>query len=185
MDVRERAAGDVQRIEELIHAESQARRRDRLRMVLLALRGWEAEPIAAALSSSRRTVQAWVYRYRDGGLEALFENRHRGRTRWLSEEQHATFRQRMIDGPSESDGVCTLRGRDAALILEKEFGVKYSLNGAYKILHRVGLSCQRPRPRHEKQDPAAQEKFRREVAPLFCEPSATRLSRTADVSAPS
>jgi len=40
MDVRERTAGDLQRIEELIHAESQARRRDRLRMILLALRGW-------------------------------------------------------------------------------------------------------------------------------------------------
>jgi len=185
MQVCEREADDAQRIEKLIHDESHAKRRDRLRMVLLALRGWEAEHIAQALSSSRRTVQDWVYRYRDGGIEALLKNRHRGRTPWLTPEQHAKFKQRMLDGPTESEGVCTLRGRDASLILEREFGVKYSLNGAYQILHRVGLSCLRPRPRHEKQDPQAQEKFRDEVAPLFCAPCVTSSSRAAVASAPS
>ena len=169
MQIHERAEGDEQRIEALIHAESRAKTRDRLRMVLLALRGGEAEQIAAVLSSSRRTVQAWVYRYRDGGIEALLESRYNGRAPRLNQEQREQFKQRMLGGPREVDGVCTLRGKDAVAILEREFGVKYSLNGAYKLLHRVGLSCLAPRPRHEKQDPAAQEKFRNESAPLFSE----------------
>ena len=169
MQIHEHVPGDELRIEALILAESRAKTRDRLRMVLLALRGWEAPQIAAALTSSRRTVQTWVYRYRDGGIEALRESRYRGRAARLNQEQHEQFKQRMLVGPREADGVCTLRGKDAVAILEQEFGVKYSLNGAYRLLHRVGLSCLAPRPRHEKQDPAAQEKFRNHSAPLFSE----------------
>jgi transposase len=169
MEIHEREHGDKQRLEVLIHAEARAKTRDRLRMVLLALRGWEAEQIAAALSSSRRTVQSWVYRYRDGGVEALRESRYNGRTPRLTQQQQEQFKQRMLVGPREADGVCTLRGKDAVAILKGEFGVKYSLNGAYKLLHRLGLSCLAPRPRHEKQDPAAQEKFRNHSAPLFSE----------------
>lgn len=167
MQIHEGVLGDEQRLEALMHAESRAKKRDRLRLVLLALRGWEAPQIAAALSCSRRTVQTWVYRYRDGGIEALLEDRYRGRTARLNQEQQEQFKQRMLAGPQEADGVCTLRGKDAVAILEKEFGVKYSLNGAYTLLHRVGLSCLAPRPRHEKQDVAAQEKFREESAPLL------------------
>jgi transposase len=169
MQIHERVGGDEQRIEALILAESSAKRRDRLRMVLLALRGWEAEQIASTLSSSRRTVQSWVYRYRDGGIEALREYRYQGRISRLNQQQREQFKQRILQGPREADGVCTLRGKDAVAILQREFGVKYSLNGAYKLLHRLGLSCLTPRPRHEKQDPAAQEKFRNESAPLFSE----------------
>lgn len=62
MEVREREAGDAERLEALIASERGARQRDRFRMALLALRGWEAPEIAGALSSNRRTVQAWVYR---------------------------------------------------------------------------------------------------------------------------
>jgi DNA-directed RNA polymerase specialized sigma24 family protein len=67
MNVTEREPGDVQRLEKLVAAERHAKQRDRYRMALLALRGWEAVEIADALSSNRRTVQAWVYRYRDRG----------------------------------------------------------------------------------------------------------------------
>ena len=170
MQIHEYEDGDEQRFEALIHAESHAQTRDRLRMVLLALRGWEAEQITAALSSSRRTVQAWAYRYRDGGIEALLKSHYNGRTPRLNQQRQEQFKQPAtggLAGPREEDGVCTLRGKDAVAILEREFGVTYSLNGAYKLLHRVGLSCLAPRPRHETQDPAAAEKFRNQSAPFL------------------
>ena len=70
-------------------------------------------------------------------------------------------------GPTEADGgVCTLRGLDAVAVLEREFGVAYSLKGAYDLLHRLGFSCLRPRSRHRKNEPAAMDQFRRD-APLL------------------
>ncbi|UCE48281.1 MAG: winged helix-turn-helix domain-containing protein, partial [Phycisphaerales bacterium] len=44
---------------------------------------------------------------------------------------------------------------------EKEFGVLYTLDGVYKLLHRLGYSCLKPRPRHEKADPAVQQAFKK------------------------
>ena len=51
-------------------------------------------------------------------------------------------------------------------ILNEEFGVEYTLNGAYDLLHRLNLSCLTPRPRHEKNDPEAMKAFK-QSAPLL------------------
>jgi transposase len=60
-----------------------------------------------------------------------------------------------------ADGVCTLRAADVRRILEREFGVLYSLKGVYKLLHRLGYSSLAPRPRHRLADPAAREAFKK------------------------
>ena len=57
---------------------------------------------------------------------------------------------------TEADGgVCTLRGTDARRILAGEFGVEMTLSGVYDLMHRLNLSCLRPRPLHRKNDPQA------------------------------
>lgn len=183
MDVTEYEAGDVQRLEELIDEERNAKQRDRYRMALLAVRGWEANDIAEALCSNRRTVQAWAYRYRDGGIPALTPGKAPGNKSRLPPEQYDAFRRRIVDGPRESDGVCTLRAKDAHRILREEFGVTYSIGGVYDLMHRLGLSCLKPRPRHEESDPAAMKKFAEESAPLLSVPSRKRSSPGAGASA--
>lgn len=167
MNIIERQPGDRQRLEQRVRHERSALLRDRHRAVLLALDGHEAVEIAAMLGRARRSVQDWCYRYRDAGLEALLP-RPRGRQApKLPVCQHQAFRRRFLAGPTNRDGgVCTLRGRDAVRILEREFGVKYSLPGVYCLLHRLGLSCLRPRPRHRKADPEQQARWLQE-APLL------------------
>jgi transposase len=167
MDIREREPGDRRRLQALIDAERSAKQRDRYRMALLALKGWEAVEIAEALSSNRRTVQAWAYRYRDGGIEGLVAVKSKGHAPRLAPQRNAEFVARMTSGPREPDGVCTLRARDAQRILLDEFGVRYELKSVYDLMHRLGLSCLKPRPRHEKNDPAAMKVFKEETAPLL------------------
>lgn len=177
MDVAEHEVGDVARLESMVAAEPAAKQRDRYRMALLAVRGWEAIDIAVALGSSRRTVQHWVYRYRDGGLDALRPIKQPGNASRLPPERQAEFAARIAAGPRESDGVCTLRARDAQRILLDEFGVDYKLKSVYDVMHRLNLSCLKPRPRHESSDPVAMEKFKRETAPFLSARSRTRPSR--------
>jgi transposase len=167
MDIRERELGDRARLEELIDSERSAKQRDRYRMALLALKGWEAREVAEALSSNRRTVQAWAYRYRDGGIDALVPIKSKGHKPRLPPERSAEFVARMTAGPREEDGVCTLRAKDAQRILLNEFGVAYKLQSVYDLMHRLGLSCLKPRPRHEKSDPVAMAKFKDQTAPLL------------------
>jgi len=166
MDVKERASGDIEKLEALIRAEPRAKQRDRYRMVLLALRGEEKLDIAQALGVAKSTVEEWVYRYRDGGIENLTPRQAKGMTPTLPRHRYEEFKKRFADGPRESDGVCTLRGKDAVRILHEEYQAQYTLNGAYELLHRLELTRLTPRPRHEQNDPEAVRAFK-ESAPLL------------------
>jgi transposase len=166
MRVSEREPGDVAELERRVRAERHALQRDRYRAVLLALDGQDAPAIAEALGRARRSVQDWAYAYRDGGIDALLPKPRPGRPTKLPREREAELKARLDAGPRPEDGVCTLRGRDVVAILEREFGVSYSLDGAYDLLERLGYSCLTPRPLHEKADPAAVANFK-EHAPFL------------------
>lgn len=166
MNITEREPGDVGRLEALIGGEKNAKQRDYYRIAWPALRGHEKREIAELLGVARSTVEYWAYRYRDLGLDALRPIKRAGPKTRLPEERHEEFKKRITDGPRVQDGVCTLRGKDAVRILNDEFGVKYTLNGVYELLHRLNLSCLTPRPRHEQNDPLAMNEFKKS-APLF------------------
>jgi transposase len=166
MDVSEREPGDRQRLDELIRAEKNAKQRDRLRMVRLALDGEEKLRIAEILGVAKSTVETWVYRYRDRGLDAVRPIKQPGAPCRLSDDQKAALRARVDAGPLEEDGVCAFSGPVVRRIIEREFGVKYSVTQAYEILHALGFERLSPRPRHENQDAEAQGRFR-EATPFF------------------
>jgi transposase len=166
MHLTERAAGDLDELHRCVGKERDALRRDRYRAVLMALDGKEAEQIAESLGRARRSVQDWAYAYRDGGIDAIQPKPRPGRTPKLPRDREDQLRARLNAGARAQDGVCTLRGKDVVRILETEFGVKYSLGGAYDLLWRLGYSCLTPRPLHEKSDPQAIADFQAR-APLL------------------
>ena len=167
MDVREREVGDLRRLEQLAASTRDAKQAARYRIVVLALKGWETKDIAEAVGSNRRTVQEWVYRYRDLGIDGLTPGKAPGNRSLLPPEMYKAFYDRMVAGPREGDGVCTLRAKDAQRILREEFQSEYKLKSVYDLLHRLKLSCLKPRPRHEKSDPEKMRVFREESAPLL------------------
>lgn len=121
-------------------------------------------------------MQNWVYRYRDRGLDGLAAKTSGGHPPRLDPARHAEFIARITAGPREGDGVCTLRAKEARSILEREFGVVYTAKGVYDLMHRLGLSCLKPRPRHERSDPEAMTKFKKHSAPPLSRPSDTPSS---------
>jgi len=173
MHITERQEGDLARPRKLAAKERDAEQKDRLLVAAHAIAGRETSDIQEALARSRGFVQRWAYAYRDGGIEALRELPRGGSEPKLPREREDEFRGRLDAGPRQSDGVCTLRGKDVQRILKEEFGVECSLQATYDTLHRLGYSCLTPRPRHENQDPEAQAKFRK-VTPPFSGRSATR-----------
>jgi transposase len=154
--------GDGAELGRRVAAERSAVQRDRLRAALLAIEGdaggaeLTRAQIAQALGRSRQFVDAWVGRYRRLGLAGLARRKAKGNPPSLTPDQQAVFKARLLAGPTAADGgVCTLRGRDAQRILAGEFGVPLKLGAVYGWMHRAGLSCLRPRPRHRKNDPQA------------------------------
>jgi len=166
MDIVLRHPDDAAALTRLIRETQDAKQRDRYRAVELAVAGEETQAIMQMLARSRGFVQRWCYTYRDDGLDAVVAKSPPGPDTRLPTDQHEAFKQRVLDGPTEDDGVCTLRGRDMVRILEEEFGVSYALNGVYDLLHRLNLSVLAPRPQHRQSDPKAMTQWV-EDAPLL------------------
>jgi transposase len=159
IDISLRTPDDVDELTRLIRQAHDAKQRDRLRAVQLAIAGEPTLTIMRMLGRSRGFAQRWCYAYRDHGLAAVSAKPPPGRPTRLPAGQHETFKQRVLLGPKDADGVCTLRGRDFIRILEEEFGVRYELSGVYDLLHRLNLSVLAPRPRHRKSDPEAMRQW--------------------------
>ena len=166
MEIQERNRGDRRTLDERMRRAKEATQRDRWRAIALALDGEKTLDIASKLGRSRAFVQQWVYAYRDDGLDAIRAGKAKGAPPKLTPAEMQRFRERVLAGPTDDDGVCTLRGLDFQRILREEFGVEYSLSGIYQLLHRLGFSSLAPRPRHRKTEPAEQEAFK-ERAPLL------------------
>src|SRR5688500_10021845 len=165
MTVDLRDPSDLEHLRRLVGSERKALQRDRYRAVLLAAEGdrgaeLRREQIALTLGRSRQFVDEWVGRYRRGGIAQLRARRQRGNRPALPVTQQAAFKARLLAGLTEADGgICTLRGRDAQRILDIEFGVPLKLGAVYDWMHRLGLACLSPRPRHRKNDPAAMQQW--------------------------
>lgn len=142
---------ELKRLERI---EKDADRARRLRIVILGIEGWTAPAVAMAVGLSRRICQRWVRRYNGMGLAGLDDQRGHESRSPLSSEQEAEVRRRIEAGPTPEDEVCTLRGKDIQRILAEEFGLLRSLASVYGLLHRLGYSYLRPRPRHRQSDPA-------------------------------
>ncbi len=180
MRIVERADGDRARLARRIARETNAKQRDRLRAVELALDGREKLDIARTLKRSKSFVEDWVYAYRDRGLDAVRPAKPTGRPPILDKSLEAGFLARVDAGPRESDGVCTLRGVDLRRILREEYRAPYSERGVFALMKRLDYSSLKPRPVHEKHDPTAAEAFKAS-APLLCgtRPASVRTSAPA------
>jgi transposase len=150
-------------LERLERGETSAQRAKRLRIVILALRGFTAPAVGMCVGLSRRICQRWIRRYNAEGLAGLNDLRGQQPPAVLTGEQEAQMRQRLAAGPLPEDRVCSLRGVDVQRILANEFGVLRSLSAVYCWLHRLGYSYLRPRPRHRHADPELQAAFRRDL----------------------
>lgn len=175
MDIKERDASDLETLQARARRETHAKQRDRYRAVVLALEGRKTAEIMEMLGRSKNFVQRWSYAYRDGGIEGIAAKRQSGRPTKLPRHKESQLTQRILAGPAESDdGVCVLRGRDVQQILENEFGVKYTLFGVYDLMHRLGLSCLKPRSQHRKNDPEAMQAWLAQ-APLLSSTSERKI----------
>jgi transposase len=160
MDVKDHLP--LSELKRLERVEKDADRAKRLRIIILGQEGWTAPAVAMAVGLSRRICQRWVRRYNDEGLAGLDDQRGRASKPPLTPEQQDQMRRRLDAGPTAEDEVCSLRGKDVQRILAQEFQLLRSLPAVYHLLHRLGYSCLRPRPRHRKADPDKQAEFLRE-----------------------
>jgi len=148
-------------LQTLYRTEKNARLAQRLHGVYLASKGLTCLQIIAVTGAARRTIQQWVRKYNKQGIVGLKDKPRPGTPTKLPRKKELKFRRRIEAGPTKTDGVSVLNGPVIRRILEHEFGVLYSRQGLYDLLHRLGYSCLCPRPQHEKANQQLQANFKK------------------------
>jgi transposase len=159
MNVREHHT--AKELQTLYRTEENARLARRIQAVYLARKGLSCPEIMTVTGACRRAIQKWVYKYNKHRIDGLRDKPRPGQPTKLPRKAEPRFCKRIEAGPTKKDGVSVLNGPAIRRILEQEFGVLYSRQGLYDLLHRLGYSHLCPRPQHEKADPQAQEEFKK------------------------
>jgi transposase len=167
----------IQELHTLYRTEPDARMARRIQGIRLAARGMTGPEIVEILGVARRTVQVWVAKYNQGGLEALLDRPRSGAPTKLPPAAEQELRRRIEAGPTAADGVSAFTAPVIRQMIHREYGVLYSLSGLYDWLHRQGFAYLVPRPQHEQSDPEAQEAFKKTSPPRW-----RRSSRTTPTS---
>ena len=149
----------LEHLTRLAKRQTKVRRWVRLQVIIRAKRGETAAQVAAVMNVSRRTLQQWVHRYNTDGLEGL-KDRRRPNHRHLTDAQEQQLVRHLYAAAEDPQGDIR-RGEDVRQWINGHFGVLYSLNGIYDLLHRLGYRYLMPRPRHRKADRQAQEAFKK------------------------
>lgn len=154
------------------YAAEQARRIEAGR---LFAQGLSQAQVARRLGVSRQSASRWFHLWQAHGEAGLRGAGRTGRKRRLSEAELRQLEALLIKGPQAQGyetNLWTLKR--IAQVIQKQFGVRYHLGHVWKLLVRLGWSCQRPERRARERDEAAIRRWRRYRWPRIKKKRATR-----------
>jgi transposase len=134
----------------------------RIRAVKLLQDGHGIRETARMLGASPSSVVRWRDAHKKGGRQALASKLPPSRPCKLSEKQLLKLQKLLLKGPKANGyktDLWTLR-RIAALI-RKHFGINYHIAHVWRILRKLGWSCQKPEKRARERDEQAIESWRK------------------------
>jgi transposase len=137
-----------------------------LQAIVLLEQGHSQVEIARRLGVSSSAVSQWKKAHAQGGSDALLAQEHPGPTPKLSAKQCQRLIGYLQQGPRKhgwSTELWTLP-RIAELIARK-FDAQYDQSGVWRLLRRLGWSCQKPERRAREHDQAAVDRWRKQDWP--------------------
>src|SRR5580700_101925 len=152
-------------LRKLAKEETDARVTRRILAIANALSGMNRAEAASSAGMDRQTLRDWVIRYNAHGLAGLADRWNGGRPPMLDEAEAAELLEIVLNGPDpDKDGFCAFTRDDLVAIAKKRFGKSMHATSMGRLLRRLGLSRQKPRPSHPLKDPAAEAAFKKSPA---------------------
>ena len=139
--------------------------RTAVRMLALAhaLDGVGRAEAARLAGMDRQALRDTVVRYNAEGIAGLYDRVAPGRLPWLGGSELRELKQAILERPDlERDGYVewTLPAL-CEVVIAGRFGKTLHPASLSRIVRKLGLSRQKPRPRHPKSDEKAQEAFKK------------------------
>jgi len=134
----------------------------RILAIANALSGMNRAAAASSAGMDRQTLRDWVIRYNAHGVAGLVDRWAGGRPPILEETQQVELLEIVLKGPDPvKDGFCAYSRDDLVAIAKKRFGKSMHATSMGRLLRRLGLTRQKPRPNHPLKDPAAEAAFKK------------------------
>jgi transposase len=156
----------------------------------LVLEGKSRAEAANSAGMDRQTLRDWVHRYNDAGLDGLKDRTNPGGAEpKLSADQQAQLAEWVRQGPDpERHAFVRWRLVDLRDEIDRAFAIKLHERSVGKILERLNFRRMSVRPRHPKQDAAAQQAHKKTSPPSsprsFQNGRETNLSRSGGKTKP-
>lgn len=135
--------------------------RDRIRVIVYALKGSTDPEIANGIGYSVPWVKKWVRRYKEFGFDGLWDQPRAGAPQKLTEDQIIELYQIILTGPDAEELLSRYRISDLQDLIYKRWGISYSVSGLHSVMKRMKLSHVTPRPQHPKNDPKIMEEWKK------------------------
>jgi len=115
---------------------------------------------SALLKIQRATVSEWVKRFKIEGLKGLENKPRSGHPYKLNQKYHDALKEGIAKLTSEREGG-RIKGTDIQSYIKERWDVSYSLNGIYRLMKDIRMSWISARSKHPKQNPQAQDTFKK------------------------
>jgi len=144
--------------------EAAAKRRVRAARLLQA--GDTPAQVAAKIGAPRQSVYRWRDVLESEGLDALREMSKGGRPPKLGAEELSRLQVSLLEGPTAHGfGTPLWTIKRVRVLIERQFGVRYSEVHVWRLLGQLGFSSQRPERRALERDDVAIEHWKKRTWP--------------------
>ena len=139
---------ELSKLKSLYSIEQKTKPKIRLLCAIHRKKGESIDEIAEETNLKRRTVHSILHRFCERGVEAKDSIKQGGRPSFLTVRQRKSL-VRYLEGrgpPRNEGGLWTTK--EVKEYIRKRYGVKYTSVHVWELLQALGLSMQKPRPRH-------------------------------------
>ena len=120
----------------------------RMEAVKLLKKGWSQSAVAREVGVHRQSVSRWAKQLQEAGRKGLKRAGRAGRKPRLSPADLRRVERELKRGPEALGYTTSLwTSRRVAELIEQECGVRFHPSHVWRILQRLGWSCQRPASR--------------------------------------
>lgn len=125
---------------------------DRIRVILLLDDNWTYKKISEAFFIDEGTIANWRKRYKEGGLERLFNDQYKVKKCFLSPDELEVLHEHLL--------LTTYRRTsEISKYIKENFNVKYENNSVRRLLKSLGFSYKKPKKMPAKASKEKQKKF--------------------------
>ncbi len=134
----------------------------RLLAAILRKEGKTLEEISLMVKHPLTTVGDWLRRLHTEGITRKNNRKRSGRPKRLTDKQIEDLKPILSKSPREQGFPFIIWTTKLVIqLIEELYNVSYKPLQVRRILHRLGLSCQKPRPSHRKADKQLQDGFKK------------------------